>query len=334
MPLSALVRPALVVAVSAALAGCGGGEGGDGASPEGNAAASDYPTKSIRFLVPYGAGGPTDLTSRAVGSCLEEELGQTVVVENKPGGSGALATTELVGAEPDGYTLSLVTAGTMVLTPLANDVGYTKDDITPVGVMAEVPSLLAAGKGSPYQDAKAFFDAARANPGGIKVGVPGASTPQGIELQRLADEHDVEVTVVPFNGNAEMTTALLGGNVDAVLINASADVVQNVEAGQFVPLAASPQERLSWLPETPTFAELGFEGLTLSGSTFGLAGPADLPEDVTSVLEDTLRTCLDKPEVQQKLGERYVTEEFKDGEELQQILDETQEVYEPILGQP
>jgi tripartite-type tricarboxylate transporter receptor subunit TctC len=333
MPLHALVRPALVVAVSAVLAGCGGGDGGDVASPDDNGSASDYPNQSIRFLVPYGAGGPTDLTSRTVGSCLEQELGQTVVVENKPGGSGALATTELVQAEPDGYTLSLITAGTTVLTPLANEVGYTKDDITPVGVMAEVPSLLAAGKSSPHKDAQAFFDAARANPGSIKVGVPGASTPQGIELQRLADEHDVEVTVVPFNGNAEMTTALLGGNVDAVLINASADVVQNVEAGEFVPLAASPKERLSWLEETPTFAELGFEGLTLSGSTFGLAGPAGLPDDVTSTLEDTLRTCLDKPEVQQKLGERYVTEEFKDAEELQQILDETQDVYEPILGQ-
>jgi tripartite-type tricarboxylate transporter receptor subunit TctC len=333
MPLSALVRPALAVAVSAVLAGCGGGDGGDVASPEDNTPASDYPNQSIRFLVPYGAGGPTDLTSRTVGSCLEEELGQTVVVENKPGGSGALATTELVQAEPDGHTLSLITAGTTVLTPLANEVGYSKDDITPIGVMAEVPSLLAAGKSSPHKDAQSFFDAARAKPGSIKVGVPGASTPQGIELQRLADEHDVEVTVVPFNGNAEMTTALLGGNVDAVLINASADVVQNVEAGEFLPLAASPKERLSWLEETPTFAELGFEGITLSGSTFGLAGPAGLPGDLTSTLEDTLRTCLDKQEVQQKLGERYVTEEFKDAEELQQILDETQDVYEPILGQ-
>jgi tripartite-type tricarboxylate transporter receptor subunit TctC len=140
------------------------------------------------------------------------------------------------------------------------------------------------------------------------------------------------VNVIPFDGNAEMTSALLGGNVDAVLINASADVVGNVEAGSFIPLAASPAERLSWLPDTPTFEELGFDGLTLSGSTFGLAGPADLPEEITSTLEDTLRTCLDKQEVRETLGESYVPEEFVDGEGLQQILDETQDVYEPILG--
>ena len=322
-------RSVLVGVLLAGLTGCGGGDDADVAAPD---AGSDYPSKSIRFLVPYAAGGPTDLTSRTTGKCLEEELGQTVVVENKPGGSGALATTELKGAEPDGHTLSLVTAGTMVLTPLANEVGYTKDDITPIGVMAEVPSVLATGKSSPHKDGKAFFEAAKAKPGSLKVGVPGASTPQGIELKRLAEEHDVEVTVVPFNGNAEMTTAVLGGNVDAVLINASADVVQNIESGSFVPLAASPEERLSWLPDTPTFVELGFDGLTLSGSTFGLAGPADLPDDVVSTLEEALQTCLDKPEVQEGLGKNYVTEEFVDGEALKAVLDETQEVYEPILG--
>lgn len=324
-----LARGLLVLALVAAVTACGGDDAADGGTAE---VASDYPTESIRFLVPYGAGGPTDLTSRTVGACLEDQLGQTVVVENKPGGSGALATTELANAEPDGHVLGLVTAGTTVLTPLANEVGYTKDDITPIGVMAEVPSVLAVPEDSPYPDAEAFFEAAQAQPGQLKVGVPGASTPQGIELQRLADEHDVEVTVVPFDGNAEMTTALLGGNVDAVLINASADVVENIEAGSFVPLVASPEERLSWLPDTPTFAELGYDGLTLSGSTFGLAGPAGLPEDVTSTLEETLQTCLDRPEVQETLGENYVPEEFVDGEGLQQILDETQGAYEPILG--
>ncbi|MCF6735130.1 tripartite tricarboxylate transporter substrate binding protein [Blastococcus sp. KM273129] len=322
------------VALIGLVAACGGDDSGGGTAAEGGGGgeASSYPTESIRMLVPYGAGGPTDLTTRTVGACLEEELGQTVVVENLPGGSGALATTELVGAEPDGYTLSLVTAGTMVLTPLANEVGYTKDDITPVGVMTEVPSVLAVGENSPYASAEDFFAAVEAEPGTITVGTPGASTPQAIELQRLAEEHGVQVTAVPFNGNAEMTTALLGGNVDAVLINASSDVVQNIESGAFVPLVASPEERLSWLPDTPTFEELGYDGLTLSGSTFGLAGPAGLPDDVVSTLEETLQTCLEKPEVQEQLGEEYVLEEFAGADELAEVLDRTQEVYEPILG--
>jgi tripartite-type tricarboxylate transporter receptor subunit TctC len=332
VPVAGPARIALAAALAATLVACGGGDEQDAATPAAAPPAPDYPTKSIRFLVPFAPGGPTDLTSRTTAACLEPELGETVVVENKPGSSGALAMTELKGAKPDGHTLSLVTAGTLVLTPLANQVGYTKDDITPIGVMAEVPSLLAVGKDSPYKDGKAFLDAAKAMPGALKVGVPGASTPQAIELQRLANDHGVKVTPVPFNGNAEMTTALLGGNVDAVLINASGDVVKNVEAGSFLPLVSSPEKRLSWLPDTPTFEELGYEGLTLSGSTFGLAGPAGLPENVTTKLEDTLRTCLDKAEVQEKLGKRYVTEQFVDGAGLKQVLDETQEVYEPILS--
>lgn len=324
MRLDARIGPVLLLVAAGVLAGCGndGGSGGEGG----------YPSDDIRLLVPYAAGGPTDLTTRTVGACLESELDTTVIVENLPGGSGALATTELVSAEPDGYTLSLVTAGTMVLTPLANEVGYTVEDITPIGVMADVPSVLAVGEDSEYASAEDFLEAAEAAPGTVNVGVPGASTPQGIELQRLADEHDVEVTVVPFNGNAEMTTAVLGGNVDAVLINASQDVTERIDSGAFVPLIASSEERLSWLPDVPTFTELGFEGLTLSGSTFGLAGPAGLPDDVVTTLEDTLRSCLEQDEVREGIGEVYVPAEFAGADELAEILERTQEVYEPILG--
>ncbi|MFD2092431.1 tripartite tricarboxylate transporter substrate binding protein [Blastococcus deserti] len=320
-------RALAACAVLALLAACADEGGG---SPE--EAAADYPTEEIRLLVPYAAGGPTDLTARAYGASLEEQLGQTVVVENMEGGSGAIAMQELAGAEPDGHTLSLVTAGTLVLTPLANEVGYTKDDVTPIGVMAEVPSVLAVGSASPYATAEDFFAAAEQNPGGITVGTPGASTPQGIELRRLNEEYGVEVTIVPFNGNAEMTTALLGGNVDAVLINASSDVTENIDAGAFRPLAVSTEERLPWLPDTPTLVESGFPELTLSGSTFGLAGPADLPEDIVTVLEDALQTAHGEPAVVEQIGEEYIPEEFRGAEDLRQLLDRTQEVYEPLLG--
>jgi tripartite-type tricarboxylate transporter receptor subunit TctC len=326
MRFTRMTRAVAACAALALLSACGGG-GSSQAEP-----AAEYPSDEIRLLVPYAAGGPTDLTARAFGSALEKELGQTVVVENKPGGSGALATQELISSEPDGYTLSLVTAGTMVLTPLANEVGYTKDDITPLGVMTEVPSLLAVGANSQYPDAEAFFAAARDRPGTINVAVPGASTPQAIELQRLREEYGVEVTVVPFDGNSEMTTALLGGSVDAVLINASQDVAENIDAGKFKPLAVSPEERLSWLPDTPTLVESGFPKLTLSGSTFGLAGPAGMPKDIAGKLEEALRTAHADPAVAERVGERYVPEEFQGPDVLKQVLNETQQVYEPILG--
>lgn len=326
MPLTRSVRTLAAITVLALLAACGG----DGGGAADNAAA--YPSQEIRLLVPYAAGGPTDLTARAYGASLEKQLGQTVVVENLPGGSGAMATRQLVSAKPDGYTLALVTAGTLVLTPLANDVGYTKDDVTPIGIMAEVPSVLAVGADSPYRSAKDLFTAAEQQPGGITVGVPGASTPQGIELQRLRDQYGVEVTAVPFNGNAEMTTAILGGNVDAVLINASSDVTANIDAGKFRPLAVSSPERLPWLADTPTLVESGFPELTLSGSTFGLAGPAGLPGEVVTVLEDALRKAYDDPAVAEQVGKEYLLGDFRGAGELKKVLDRTQEVYQPLLG--
>ncbi|MDP9430147.1 MAG: tripartite tricarboxylate transporter substrate binding protein [Actinomycetota bacterium] len=330
MPLTRPVRILTALAAFSVLTACA--EQGGGGTAGGTAAqAAAYPTEEIRLLVPYAAGGSTDLTARAYGASLEEQLGQTVVVENLPGGSGATATQQLIAAEPDGYTLSLVTAGTLVLTPLANEVGYTKDDVTPIGIMAEVPSVIAVGADSPYQSVEDFFTAAKQEPGGITVGVPGASTPQGIELQRLREEYGVEVTAVPFNGNAEMTTALLGGNVDAVLINASSDVTENIDAGSFRPLAVSAEERLPWLADTPTLAESGFPELTLSGSTFGLAGPAGLPQEVVTVLEDALRAAHDDPKVVEQVGEEYISEEFRGAEELKEVLDRTQAVYEPLL---
>jgi tripartite-type tricarboxylate transporter receptor subunit TctC len=316
-----LGRTAITIAVLALLAACGGRERAD----------AGFPSESIRLLVPYAAGGPTDLTARAYGEFLERDLGQPVIVENKPGGSGAIATQELVSAEPDGHTLALITAGTVVLTPLANDVGYTASDVIPVGVMSEVPSLLAVGSGSPHRDIAALVAAARARPGAVSVAVPGASTPQGIELQRLRDEHGVEFAVVPFNGNAEMTTALLGGNVDAVLINASQDVVENIDAGRFRPLAVSTEQRLNWLSDTPTLVEAGFAGLTLSGSTFGLAGPAGLPAPVATRLEDALRRAHADPDVVAKVGERYTGTDFVGAADLSAVLDRTRAVYEPIL---
>jgi putative tricarboxylic transport membrane protein len=292
---------------------------------------AEFPNQEIRLLVPYAAGGPTDLTARAYGAFLERDLGQPVIVENLPGGSGALATQELVGSDPDGHTLALITAGTVVLTPLVNDVGYTAADVAPVGVLSEVPSMLAVRSDSPHADIAAFVAAARARPAALTVAVPGASTPQGIELQRLRGEHGVDVTPVPFNGNAEMITALLGGNVDAVLINASQDVTENIDAGRFRPIAVSTEQRLDWLPETPTLVEAGFAGLTLSGSTFGLAGPAGLPEPVVTRIEDALRRAHADPEVVAQVGERYLGPEFRTAAEMRAVLDQTRAVYEPLL---
>ncbi len=147
----------------------------------------------------------------------------------------------------------------------------------------------------------------------------------------MGEEYGVQLTLVPFTGNAEMTTALLGGNVDAVFINASQDVLENIESGSFVPLAVSPEDRVSYLEDVPTLAELGFPELTYSVSVFGLATPAGTPDDVVATLEEAVGSCLEQPEVVEKLGEQYVPDEFIGAEAFRSRIDDIVEVYGPLL---
>ncbi|RBY74843.1 tripartite tricarboxylate transporter substrate binding protein [Blastococcus sp. TF02-09] len=320
--------PALIAVSVLALAACGDDDGG---SSGGGEAAADYPTDDINLYVPYAAGGPTDLAARTIASCMEEEFGQTVVVENREGASGSIGMQAMLAEDPDGYTLSLIAVPASATNPLqGEDVGYTNDDYVPIAAVTEIPSVLAVGADADYADAEAFFQAAQDDPGGINVGVPGTTTSQAMELTRMAEEYDTELTLVPFSGNAEMTAALLGGNVDAVFINSSQDVLSNIEAGDFVPLAVSTPEPVDYI-DAPPLAEVGFPELTNSVSVFGLAAPAETPEEVVGTLEDTVSTCLEKPETVEQLGEQYVPDEFIGTDAFQERIDEIVEVYGPIL---
>jgi putative tricarboxylic transport membrane protein len=290
----------------------------------------EYPTQEITVLVPYTAGGPTDLAARTMGAHLEKALGQPVVVENVPGAAGSVAMNELVASEPDGHTLTLVAAPSTVVTPMIQDVPYDASSFVTIGVITEVPSVLAVPGDSEFPDAAAFLDAARQRPGELTVGTPGATTSQAIELRRLAGEYGVQVTVVPFNGNAELIQAVLGGTVDAVLVNVSQDIRAQFDAGAFRPLAISPAERVDYLPDVPTLAELGFPDLTYSTSVFGLGAPAGTPPEIVSRLESAMRDGLADPAVRQQLDEAYVPDEFIGAAEFRQRLDEIVRVYGPV----
>ena len=319
--------PVLAAASAVLLTACvaeGGGEGG-------GAAAQDYPADDITLYVPYAPGGPTDLAARTVGDCLAADFGRTVVVENREGASGSLGMQAMIQGGPDGYSLSLIAVPASATNPLQEDVGYTNDDYVPIAAVTEIPSVLAVGQGSRFADAQALFAEAEQNPGQVTVGVPGATTSQAMELRRLAEQYGVELSLVPFTGNAEMTTAVLGGNVDAIFINASQDVLENIEANSFVPLAISPEERVDYLPDVPTLAELGYPELTNSVSVFGLAAPAGTPDGVLQTLEDGVAACLEQPEVIETLGDQYVPDEFIGRDQFQARIDEIVEVYGPLL---
>jgi tripartite-type tricarboxylate transporter receptor subunit TctC len=315
----------LTVFVVFSLVACGP----EGAQEE----AEDYPSDRITMLVPYAAGGPTDLSARAVADYFEQEFGQTVGVENREGASGAIATNELVSAAPDGYTIGVIAAPATVVVPMMEDVAYEVDDFQPVAGIMEMPAVLAVRSDSPYGSAEEFFEAAEQEPGSLNVGTPGATTSQSIELRRLNENYEPEVEVIPFDGNSELVSGLLGGNIDALFTVASEDILSQIEAGEFEPLAVSPEQRVDFLPDVPTLSELGFEDLTLSTSIFGLAVPRDTPPEIVERLEETTRAALEDPAVVDRIGENYVPSEFITGEDLRNTLEEIRDAYEPIVGE-
>ena len=144
--------PALIAASVLTLAACGGDDDA-GTEDSGGDAAAGYPTKTINLIVPYAPGGPTDLAARTIGSCIEEELGQTVVVENREGASGSVGMQAMIAGGDDGYSLSLIAVPASATNPLQDDVGYTNEDYVPIAAVTEIPSALIVGADSPYEDA-------------------------------------------------------------------------------------------------------------------------------------------------------------------------------------
>lgn len=316
-----LTKLSLAAMTVAALAGCAEGA----ASPAG-----DLPRGNLRIVVSYTAGGPTDLAARAVAPCLESELDRTVVVENKPGGSGAIALKEVADAKPDGRTTAIIAVGNAVIAPMLSDVGYTYEDFAPVGGIYELPSVLLVGKDSPYRDARGLLAAAKESPGSVKVATPGSKV-YDAELQRMTELYDVKVTPVPFDGTSDAVTALLGGNVDAMFSDASKNVLAQVDSGEFRALATGAAEPLPYLEGVPTLASLGYPELTQTSNLFALGVPARTPPEAVSTLADALRKCSGQQAVAEVYGAQYKPAEYTPGEEIAKQLDEAQAAFEPFL---
>jgi tripartite-type tricarboxylate transporter receptor subunit TctC len=316
------LRLAAALAAALLLAACGGQRS---AEPEA------YPSDQIRLIVPYTAGGPTDIAARSLGRFMETSLGQTVVVENLPGASGSTAYQELLSAEPDGYTLSMTALPTAVLNYLTNDVGYTRDAFAPVGVITQVPSALVVPAASPYTDLASLFAAARSDPTLVSVGTPGATNTHAAETRRITQLHGVPLTVVPFNGAQEVLAALLGGNVVAGFVNASQDMLPAIESGQLRVLAVGTEERLPYL-DAPTFVEQGYPEITQSTTTFGVIAPAGTPQPVIARLEETVRAASADPETRRGLDERYVPEQFMGSADLAALFAETERTFQGVAS--
>ena len=300
------------------VAACGGDEAPTPSAAD-PAGAPDYPTETVRFVVPYSAGGPTDIGARALVPCFEEALGGNWMVENMPGSAGALAMTEIANAEPDGYTIGVGSQSTFVTTPLiAGDAEYTFEDFTYAGQMMEFPSVWLVPADSPYQTMEDLLEAAESDPDGITVGTSGAQVSFSLATEQLA-ERGYNFTVVPFQGTAEANTAALGGNVDARWEAADTSTLELIESGRLRPLATGAEESLEILPDVPPLSEAGIEDVLDTRTFYGVVGPEGLDPAIAETLTETLESCVSEDEeYRTTIGEAYA--EYVDPEELTERL--------------
>lgn len=292
---------------------------------------AEYPQENITVVVPVPAGSSTDLSTRIVTPCLEEELDTSIQVENREGGSGAVGNTYFSQSEPDGYTLVSTTAANAVLPPLLEDsVEFDADSFRPVGTIGQAPIVMVTREGE-YDSAEELLTSAEGSR--TVVGVPGATSVPAIVVDGLIATHDVGVETVPFDGNGNTLQALRAGDVDAIFVSADSGVtLPALEEGGVEALATAVTEPAPHLPDVPTLDSLGYSDLPYADSFWFLATQPDTPDEIANTLESAMQTCMSDSDVQDQLGEGVAPPEFVGAEETNERLHEAAASYAEVAG--
>jgi len=267
-------------------------------------ALAQYPSKPIRMVVPYAAGGTSDILARQIGPKLAEAWGQPIIVENKPGANGNVGADFVAKSAPDGYTLLLTDLGGLVISASV----YPKlpfdpsKDFSPVAMVSYSPHVLAVHPSVPANDVQQLIQLAKTNPGKLNFaisGIGGAPQLAGIEF---AQRTGVQWTYIPYKGGSDAVTAVVAGQAD-VLFNGMLATWPSVQGGKLKALAISSAQRVATAPGTPTVAEQGLPGFE-TGSFQGVVGPAGLPRESVSKLNAELIKVLNSAEMKERFAKQ------------------------------
>ena len=255
--------------------------------------AQTFPSRTIRYICPWPAGGSTDIVMRAFAESAGKALGQTVLVENKPGASGTLGAIEMVNARPDGYTLAQLPVSVFRVPHMQKVQFDTLKDFTWIACLTGYTFGLVVRADSPIKSIKELVDYAKANPGKFTYGNTGNGTSPHLAVEEFAQKAGIVLQPVPYKGNAENMQAILGGHVMAA--SDATGWGPHVDAGKLRLLATYGSKRTKRWPSVPTLNELGYK--TISDSPFGVGGPKGMDPAVTRTLHDAFRKTLDDPAV-------------------------------------
>ena len=271
------------------------------AVPALSVAAEAWPTKPIRMVVSYPAGGVSDNVARALGDKLSAQLGQTVVIENKAGAGGAIGLDQVAKSPADGYTLGFSSISPLALSPYLGKMAFdAHKDIVPVVSVMYSPILILGTKANKAASFAALLDQSRKDPGSVRWATAGLASLGHIVLEQVRHQAKVDITHVPYKGGGQQMNDGLGGQYEILSTNASPTVMPHIKSGSFTPLAVGAPKRLESLPKVPTLAELGYPAAN-STSLFGIFAPAGTPKAVLERLNAEINKALAEPDIQQRL---------------------------------
>jgi len=293
-------------------------------------AIAEYPDRPVTVINPFPAGGLSDLVARAIVAGVKRSFPKGIAVVNRPGAGGSIGMSEVVAANPDGYTLGHATLPSLVAQSQMNVLPYkTPDDYVPVINIVAYYSMLAVNADSPWKTANEFLSAVRAQPGKVRVGSSGVGTTAHLDLEELVRSAKIEVAHVPFSGWAEGSTALLGKHIDALTVNPG-EVRPLVDAKRIRIIAAFAPARSPFYPDVPTFKEFGYDAAV--ELWFLLIAPKGTPPAVVQFIHDKAKTAMDDPAFQKFVKSREIEIHYLGGQKLREGVWEQYRKYTEILS--
>ena len=289
--------------------------------------AADFPTKEVQIIIPWAAGGATDLIFRALAATTGKHLGKAVIVVNRPGGAGAVGYTEAAQAKPDGYTLvSAITP--LTILPHQVTTAFTYKSFEPVINVVSDPSMFLVRTDSQWKSLKEFLDYAKKNPDMITVGNSGAGG--GVHLVALAFEKaaGVKFNHIPFAGGGPSVTAILGGHIHAVSVSPP-EGIEHVKAGKLKIIALFSEKRFELFPDVPTVKEQGID--FVMGMWRGLAAPKGTPPDVIKKLHDAFKQGMDDPVFKKNAKDMAVNLQYLGPEAFGKLLAHDHEFFGKLV---
>ncbi|MBB6563799.1 tripartite-type tricarboxylate transporter receptor subunit TctC [Acidovorax soli] len=287
--------PGLAVAAAMAVA-----VGSLAAAPAARAQAA-YPTKPVRLIVPFAAGGTTDIIARVVASGMGAALGQPLVVDNKSGAGGALGTQELARQAADGHALAMATVSTTAAAPAINPkVGYDpRGDFTPIINIAATPNVIAVHPGFGARDYKAFVQRLKTEPGKHSYATAGTGSIGHMQMELFKSLSGAFITHIPYRGSGPALNDTVAGQVPIVFDNLPS-ALPFIQSGQLVPIVVAAPQRLAQLPGVPTFKEVGLDAVNRM-AFYGIVGPKGLPRPVVDKVAAAVRQAAERPEVKKRI---------------------------------